>query len=463
MRRSTTTTLLRSGRGAGLGAVACVAFIVLVGAAVAAWGTVGSDAWWPVALGNDIRAGGAVPQGVPFAAAPTQDWVNTTVVGQLVLSLVGSAASTGMLAAQCFSVTVTLCLLAWDTLRRGNSPLRTCVVLALFVLGAAPALLIARMQLLSLMPFALLLVLLRREHESPSARIWFVPLLLAAWANLHGAVLIGVAVSGCYVVFSRLRVEPFRAALVGMACLLATCANPGLLRAPSYYLGVLGGEATSDPSGMWGRPELSNPFDLAMLACTLGLLLMALRRRVSLWEWVAVAGLAAGTFVASRNGVWLLGFLVGVAAAPARRDAVEPTPAANAGRHVGPALAIGAAALVAGSLLLLRTPSLQANDRDVTDAAEAAAGRVVLAPEPLSEQLAAAGARIWVSNPLDAFHSVDQAAYLAFLRGDGQAASRAFAAADAIITTTASTDLALYEQEGFHTRRHVGSLLVLTR
>src|SRR5690242_9820912 len=65
----------RSRRGL---AFAMTAATVLV--CVAAFGAVGSDAWWPIALGNVIRSDGAVPSGVPFAAAPTDGWVNTTVV-----------------------------------------------------------------------------------------------------------------------------------------------------------------------------------------------------------------------------------------------------------------------------------------------------------------------------------------------------------------------------------------------
>lgn len=463
MRRGTTAALSAPERGTRLAAVACVGLVVLVGAAVTAWGTVGSDAWWPVALGDHIRAGGTVPDGIPFAAAPTQAWVNTTVVGQIMLSLVGAAGSVGLLAAQCFSVTVTLALLGWDAMRRGGSQPRTFLALLLFAIGAVPALLIARVQLLSLIPFALVLLVLRREHENPSARIWFVPLTLAVWGNLHGAVLIGVAVSGCYLAFSRLRLEPLRAVAVGIACLLATCANPGLVRAPSYYVGVFGGEATSDSSGMWGRPDLGNPFDLAMVACTLGLVLLAARRRVPLWEWVVVAGLTAGTVIASRNGVWLLAFLVGLAAAPARDEAPDRPDRERPNGRVWMALSVGVTALLATTLLFARAPALHSHDRDVALAADAAGGRVVLAPEPLSEQLAAAGARVWVSNPLDAFDGPDQSAYLAFLRGDGPAASRAFEAAGVIITAAASDDLALYREHGYTKARQVGSLLVLSR
>jgi hypothetical protein len=454
--------------------LACAAVFVLLVAGVAAVATTGSDAFWPVALGDRIRASGSVPEGVPFAAAPTSGWVNTTALGQLVLSVVGSAGTLGLLAAQVVSVAVTLGLVAWDALRRGAPAARTALVLTVLAIGAATSLLVARVQLLSLVPFALLLVLLRSEHDRPSRRLWLVVPLLALWGNLHGAVLVGVAVTGCHLLFSRLRRDPVEAVLVGIGSLVAACANPGLWRAPQYYLGVLGGEATSDASGMWGRPDPANPFDLAMVVAAIVLGAMAYRRRRPAWEYVAVAGLAAGTVIASRNAVWLLLFLAGSAAASSA-SRIEPGPAAEPGRGplprragasgvgVGSAVVVLVGVLVASAILAVRAPGLHRHDLDVAAAARAAAGRVVLAPEPLSEELAAAGATVWVSNPLDAFGSGDQAAYLAFLRADATAAARALEQADVVIALDGSSQALLALAHGYRATTRVGPYEVLAQ
>src|SRR6478735_10171968 len=77
------------------GVIVCAATVAALAAAVSVLATTGSDAFWPVALGNHIRVTGAVPVGVPFAAAPTAAWVNTTVLGQLTLSIIGSLGSVG--------------------------------------------------------------------------------------------------------------------------------------------------------------------------------------------------------------------------------------------------------------------------------------------------------------------------------------------------------------------------------
>jgi hypothetical protein len=119
--------------------------------------------------------------------------------------------------------------------------------------------------------------------------------------------------------------------------------------------------------------------------------------------------------------------------------------------------------VAASAVLAGRAPGLHRHDLDVAAAARAAGGRVVLAPEPLSEELAAAGATVWVSNPLDAFGSRDQSAYLAFLRADANGATRALEQAEVVIAQRGSGQQAVAVAAGFTVRSEAGGLLVLAR
>ena len=56
----------------------------------------------------------------------------------------------------------------------------------------------------------MVLLVLRSQQRRPSRGIWLVVPLTAIWGNLHGAVLVGVAVIGCYLLFSRLRTRAGR-------------------------------------------------------------------------------------------------------------------------------------------------------------------------------------------------------------------------------------------------------------
>lgn len=444
--------------------VLALASVAVVAATVT---TIGADALWLPALGDRIRSTGRIPIGIPFAAASSADWVNTTALGQLVLSAAHSLGRLGVVITQVVVVVTTLAALATDAHARRARPLAAAAAILVVTVGGATTLFIARAQSLSLVPFALLLVLLRRQHDHPTRSIWWAVPLVALWGNLHGAALVGVAVLGAYLLLSRLRVSPVSAVGVGVASVVALCLNPGLLRAGQYYAGVLGGEATSSAAGMWSRVSPANPFDLLLVAAVLALLLAAMHQRPPLWELVAALGLLVATVLAARQGVWLLLLLL-VPAATATADA-GPRPdgrlTARTGTRARLVVGAVAAAGVVGAVAVLavRAPSLASADVASADIAAATRGRVVLASEPLGESLAAAGATVWASNPLDAFSRDDQRAYLAFLTGDDDGAQDALAGADVVAAPTGSPQARLAVAAGFVARSAVGGVTLYTR
>src|ERR671923_1488885 len=206
-------------------------------------------------------------------------------------------------------------VLALGLRREGGDDVGGALVLLVVVIGALPALVVIRSQLFSLLLFPVLLALLRAEARAPSGRIWLLPVLLAVWSNLHGAVLVGLAVAGAYLVFARARSEPLVTAGVLVASTLAVCATPALQHTPDYYLGVLRNDAARRGIGLWAPLSLGSGFDLLLLAAAIVLLVLALRARPALWELIAIAGLAVLTVKTARSGAWLLF----VAAAPAAR------------------------------------------------------------------------------------------------------------------------------------------------
>ena len=66
------------------GTSSTVAAISLAGALAAVAGTIGPDARWLSALGRSIVRLGGVPQGIPFATAPSAGWHNVPVLAELV-------------------------------------------------------------------------------------------------------------------------------------------------------------------------------------------------------------------------------------------------------------------------------------------------------------------------------------------------------------------------------------------
>jgi hypothetical protein len=384
---------------------------VSIGAAsTAVAGTIGADARWLPALGRIIIDRGEIPDGVPYASAPSAGWHNVPVLAELILrGLTSAAGDRGLLLAQVVAIAAALAILGWDLRRAGANDLGGALVLLVVVVGALPVLLIVRSQLFSLLLFPVLVTLLRAEARSPSLRIWLLLPLLALWSNLHGAVLVGLAVAGTYLVFDRARRQPVLAVPVLVASALAVCVTPALQNTPGYYAALIQNEAARRGEGLWAPLSLTSGFDLLLLAAAIVLLVLAARARPALWEAIALAGLAALTLKTARSGVWLL-FLAAAPAATSLR--FEP------GRERRLA-AIGLPLVVALAFVgIVRGPmSSGAGKSLIEEALHRAGGTPILAEAIPAEQVALAGGRVWMSNPLDAFGHLDQRLYLDWLAG----------------------------------------------
>jgi len=124
-----------------------------------------------------------------------------------------------------------------------------------------------------------------------------------------------------------------------------------------------------------------------------------------------IALLAGLTVHTARNGVWLLLFLAPRAAVAVR---------ARARTRLRPVVAGAAALLLVGALApgLVRGPlSVGAHAPLIRTAIAQARGGPILAESAPAEQIVAAGGRVWISNPLDAFDRDDQRAYIDWLQG----------------------------------------------
>jgi hypothetical protein len=375
-------------------------------------GSVGADARWLAALGRTIVAQGSIPSGVPYAAAPSADWVNVPVLGELVfhaLQVLGG--DRGLLLAQLVAVTAALTLLALDMRALGTPDAARATVLVLVFFAAVPSFIIVRAQLFSLVLFCAALLLLRAESRRPSRRVWLLVPLIAIWANLHGAVLVGLAVAAAYLALERARREPILAASVLAACCAALFLTPALAASGSYYLGVLRSEAAQRGAGMWAPLSFYKPFDVLFVVLAIPLLVFALRSGSRIWELACIAAFAGLTLHAGRNSVWLLCFIAAPAASGLgkrflRDFTVSPRTVVLCGCVPAVFLAVG----------VLQTPRPDgAGERVRGEAARLAAGKPILADGIDAEQLALDGRRVWIANPLDAFSRHDQRLYLDWL------------------------------------------------
>ena len=190
----------------------------------------------------------------------------------MLLSLVHAAGPLGLAALHLLVVAATLSVVVAESRRLGGGDVRTTVVVALVVVGCATAFAVARLPDLSLLPFVVAVAIMRRQHAEPSRAVWWLVPLYALWGNLHGGVLVGMAVLGVFLVASRGGGSLVRRALVGVAAALALLATSAGLGTPAYYVGVLGNEAAARGTDLWAAPDLGDPLDLAMLVAAAVLL-----------------------------------------------------------------------------------------------------------------------------------------------------------------------------------------------
>ncbi len=380
--------------------------IAAIAAFLASLGLVGADSIWLVPLGHEI-AHGHLPGSIPWASAPTGGWHDAPALGQLVFwaAYHGSGGDRGLVVLQALAAALGFWALARGLSREAASG-AVLVVAGVALVGSLAAVVVVGVSLFSFALFPLLLLLLESESRSPGPRVWLAVPLLALWGNLHGGVLAGWGLLACYLVLDRARRDPWVAGGTLVAATLALFLNPTLWDTPRYYRAVLENEAARMGVGLWTPLRLGG-VDLFLVAAAVVLVGLAVvaHRRVRLWEAVAMAGLVVATVHVARTGTWLLF----VAAYPAVRALSFGAASVRVVRIV--AIVFAAAAAV----LLVRGP----RDPGSAPLARLAArtGQPVLAEAILGEQVAAAGGRVWVGNPIDAFRRSDQRTYLDWVDG----------------------------------------------
>ncbi|MEO9176695.1 MAG: hypothetical protein ABI317_14365, partial [Gaiellales bacterium] len=171
----------------------------------------------------------------------------------------------------------------------------------------------------------------------------------------------------------------------------------------------VGGEAARQGIGLWAPFSFHSGPDVVTLLCLALVAWPIARSRPRAWELVALAGLVVLAAKTSRGGVWVVLFVVPLVAAGLPWRELRRSRVAALLLVVCTLAAI--AGVVHGPFNTAASPSVVA--RAVADAH----GTPVLAEDALAEQIALAGGRVWVGNPVDAFSRADQRTWIAWLQG----------------------------------------------
>lgn len=366
------------------------AFVLIAGVALLT--PTQNDTWWHLRAGREIVATGRVSltdtwsHTAAGAVWPNHEWL-TEVVFYGLYRLGGLP----LLTAACAALIVLAYAVAWRQMR-GTEVVRGLLLVA--ALSASTSVWAVRPQVITLFLFSLTLAALLNRREL------LLPPLFLVWANLHGAVALGLVLVGAAAAAAALgdRRRLPRLLGTGAACALATFITPLGVR---YWPEVLISLRRSQVNAIdeWQAPTLAPEFAVFWLALA-ALAAVTVRYRRRLREFtpaflvIASALLALLALRAVRN-VPLFLLVAGVAATrvpPAHApDTSAPVTRGRAAVH----LAVLAASVVLAAVLVGRQWRADPSPLGWTPMSAAAANAIAGCPPPIYNPYNEGGFILW--------------------------------------------------------------------
>lgn len=294
------------------GLVVAVVSAYVVGLAYRLPSRLQQDAWVALVGGRQV-----VRHGIPTTDTLTywtagRHWIDQQWLAQAASYLLYSAGGLKLFAlTHVVLSTLALVVVMVAARRRGASPR------AIAWLGLVVSYLLAlagghvRTQSFAYPLFALVLALLLDDARHRSRRVLLVLPLLVLWANVHGSVVLGAALTCLYGVSEALRGKNSRSVrtrggLLAAGAAAALVATPWFLGTVTYYRSTLFNSAFRNVVSEWRSPTLSLELLPFFVLAAAGLWLLGrCPRRFSVFDRLALGLLVLLAFEAQRNIVWL--------------------------------------------------------------------------------------------------------------------------------------------------------------
>ncbi len=265
------------------------------------------DLAYQVRTGDLILSAGSLPTTDSFTfTVYGQPWTDQQWLAQVLLSLGHRAGGWELLAVLRAALVVAMTGLLVVAGRLRGAGLRTASVLALLAfLVTAPALAL-RPQLFAIAVFAAMLVLVAGRERYPRAYL-AAPLLVVAWANLHGSFVLAPLLLGYAWLEDVVRHRPWRRSLgVLVAGTAATCVTPFGPGVWAYAAGIGADPLIAQRVSEWQRTSPLSVTGGLFYASVVGAAAVAWRGRARLvWpDALWLAGLAAMGVWAVRGAAW---------------------------------------------------------------------------------------------------------------------------------------------------------------
>ena len=319
------------------------------------------DSWLTLMAGREV-----VQNGLPTTDSLTilgegSTWTNQQWLAQVLFY--GADAVGGIKGVVLFDIVLVLLTLSLGvaTARANGATARSTFLVALLSVVAGPWGWTIRAQAVALPFFAATLwLLVDASRRGIRRRTFFVLPLLIVWANLHGSVILG---AGLTVVLGaielvRRRGSSWQALALVVAAPLCILASPYATKLPAYYKLMLIDAPFAETLREWQRstPSGTTLFFYCLAALTLALVAIPRsRRRLTLFELIALAVMMVGAFEAVRGVIWFA--LATMAILPIALDGLIGRPDVVAPRVNRVLSTIAVAALAVAFVIALVLPT----------------------------------------------------------------------------------------------------------
>jgi hypothetical protein len=360
-----------------------------------------SDTWLAVVAGRLVAQ-----QGLPHHETLTvwsdgRTWVDQQWLGQLAFYRLDALGGLRLVLLVHVLFLIAGFTLALVFARRSGGSARSVAIVGILALVVALPNSVARTQSFAFLFFVGLFWLLASDSRQRSKRTYLVVPLLVLWANVHGSVVLGVALVGMWALAELIRAgrrrdvwdRRIRAVALGVAAPLCLLVSPYGLDVVDYYHTVLSSSAFRDLVTEWHAPTFPAQLPFFILAVG-GVWLVARKpRRLTLFEHLALICTLFAAFDAVRNLVWFA--LVALMVVPRALDDLWPTGDAPIRERLNIALS---SAAIAVTVIALASVAGRAGSWYVTGYPEKAADAVsaVADREPATRVFASEEFADWV-------------------------------------------------------------------
>jgi hypothetical protein len=306
-----------------------------------------SDTWLALVGGRQVWHSGLPHHDTLTVWSHGQAWVDQQWLGQLVFYGIHAAGGLRLLLVVHAIVLVTAFTLALAfAIRSGGSPRSAALVGVAALIAALPNSTV-RTQALAYVLFVAVFWLLASETGKTPRRVFLAVPLLALWANIHGSALLGAGLVVLWAIAELLRygLQPnawglrLRAIALAVAAPLCLLVSPYGFDLPGYYHGVLGSGAFRDIVSEWRPASFPDQWPFFVLATAALWLVGYSRKRLSLFEHLALLAMLFAAFDTLRSIVWFA--LVVAMVVPRALDGLWPVRPAMLRHRVNVVLALG--------------------------------------------------------------------------------------------------------------------------